>query len=335
MQTPEWMFIDEGNGAVEPFDDEDVISAGLNQILLFYAGDITNAASSEDGFSPLASSGAENSGLVTTGILSRADTQLRRRGITINHMQDRDSHIVAAHIQRVPPDDMLILEGELSDDDDPADNADSDEAQDDRRINVVLVSDIDWIIPAFFMLREQGEGELLDATQNVTFLLNIIDSLAGDNRFIDIRKRVKEYRTLRKIDEATQEAREEALEDENEFVQDFETKVQERNAEFEDKIQAIESRTDLSRLERGVLMEQLQIQERTKLEREVQSLQTERERKVKQVHYDLERKVNEVQRRYKLYSILVPPILPLLLAVAVFFRRREAEKQGVARERLR
>lgn len=335
MQTPEWLFIDEGNGATEPFDDEDVISAGLNQALLFYAGDITNTARSEEGFSPLIASGADNSGLVTTSALRRADQQLRQSGITFNHVNDRDSHIVAAHIQRVPPEDRVVIEGELSDEDDPADQAAGGQEEQDQRINVVLVSDIDWIIPSFFVLREQGEGQFLEATQNVTLILNIIDSLAGDDRFIDIRKRVKEYRTLRKIDEATRAAKERALVEENEFIQEFEAKVQEANAAFEEKISAIESRTDLSRLEREVLMNQLQIKERGNLEREIQSLQTERERQVKQVRYDLESEVNDVQRRYKLYSILVPPILPLLLAVAVFFRRREAERQGVSRERLR
>ena len=42
-----------------------------------------------------------------------------------------------------------------------------------------------------------------------------------------------------------------------------------------------------------------------------------------------------MQDRYKLYAILIPPIPPLLLALAVFFRRRELERQGVSRERLR
>ena len=38
---------------------------------------------------------------------------------------------------------------------------------------------------------------------NITFVLNALDSLAGDNRFIDVRKRRPKYRTLTRIEEWT------------------------------------------------------------------------------------------------------------------------------------
>jgi ABC-2 type transport system permease protein len=79
----------------------------------------------------------------------------------------------------------------------------------------------------------------------------------------------------------------------------------------------------------------VRMREQEKLEAAVRSLAAERRRKIKQIHYDLDQKIRAVQDRYKMYAILIPPIPPMLLALAVFFRRRELERQGVARERLR
>ena len=54
-----------------------------------------------------------------------------------------------------------------------------------NNIDVVLVSDIDWIAPIIFQLREIGENQDIQwKFQNVPFVLNILDSLAGDDRFV-------------------------------------------------------------------------------------------------------------------------------------------------------
>ena len=42
-----------------------------------------------------------------------------------------------------------------------------------------------------------------------------------------------------------------------------------------------------------------------------------------------------MQDRYKLLAVLLPPILPILLAFFVYFHRRKAEQEGVDTRRLR
>jgi ABC-2 type transport system permease protein len=101
------------------------------------------------------------------------------------------------------------------------------------------------------------------------------------------------------------------------------------------KIEEVESRAELSEREKDVLLEQVRMREQDKLDAEVRSLATDRNRQIKQIEYDLDQNIRAVQDKYKLYAILIPPIPPLLLALAVFFRRRELERQGVARERLK
>ena len=69
--------------------------------------------------------------------------------------------------------------------------------------------------------------------------------------------------------------------------------------------------------------------------RYIEAIESRRNRKLRQIQYDLEQEISGVQDRYKMYAILVPPIPPLLVALYVFFRRREAEREGIVKERLR
>ena len=76
----------------------------------------------------------------------------------------------------------------------------------------MLVADIDMLTDDFFNLREQGEVPGMGMTfdfDNTTFVLNAIDALAGEDRFLDLRKRRPKHRTLTRIEERLDEARKE------------------------------------------------------------------------------------------------------------------------------
>jgi hypothetical protein len=71
-----------------------------------------------------------------------------------------------------------------------------------------------------------------------------------------------------------------------------------------------------------------------------------RDAKIEQMKQELERKVNTIQTKqnvgiqkiqswYKLWAVLLPPVLPLLVALGVFLGRRAQEHEGVSRSRLR
>ncbi|MGZ4693172.1 MAG: hypothetical protein ACXWA3_06055, partial [Acidimicrobiales bacterium] len=71
------------------------------------------------------------------------------------------------------------------------------------------LADIDMLTHDFFRLREQGgipEAGINFDFDNVTFVLNVLDSLSGDQRFMEIRKRRPKHRTLTTIEKETDEA---------------------------------------------------------------------------------------------------------------------------------
>ena len=203
------------------------------------------------------------------------------------------------------------------------------------QINAVVVADIDWIIPDFFYIRQSGEGSIIPATQNVTFILNIIDALAGDQRFINIRKRARAHRTLAKIDEATEKYRNKALEDQKKFVDDIEAQLQEAQKRFDEALAKVDKLEGVSSMVKEQKKAAVRLREQQRLTAKIKALEADRKRKLKQVQYSMEQDIRAVQDRYKLLAIFVPPIPPLLVALYVFFRRREAEREGIAPSRLR
>jgi ABC-2 type transport system permease protein len=205
-------------------------------------------------------------------------------------------------------------------------------------IDVVLVADIDWIAPEIFRVREMGDNPdwVTDFKfQNVTFVLNILDELAGDDRYTDLRKRTRAHRILTRIEEATEDYRTASLDEQTKFIADARQQIEAAEGEFNKKIAELENRKDL---DPRVLMQML-ARERRRLERirdvQISRLEQDRSKKVKQSERELAAQIRSVQDRYKLLAVLLPPIPPILLAFFVFFHRRKAEQEGVDTRRLR
>jgi hypothetical protein len=64
-------------------------------------------------------------------------------------------------------------------------------------------------------------------------------------------------------------------------------------------------------------------------------MKRERDVKVEAVERQLESKIRKEQDRQKWLAVLLPPILPLVVAFFVYFKRRALEREGVAKSRLR
>jgi ABC-2 type transport system permease protein len=337
MITPLWVFIDEGltaQGAINPFNPLDAISAGMKQVLFFVTGSIKPDPKSKLDFKELAVTGPH------TGTVNYSECMKLLRsgaGLGSQRIATNQPYIVAAHIT-----------GKVAADDDTAgaadaakDKAETPEAKAGRKennINVVLVADIDWIAPVIFFVREMGEREEMQVDwkfQNVTFVLNMLDSLAGDDRFVALRKRTRPHRILTKIEEATDDYRKESLDKETTFINAAGQQIDAVKEEFRKRTDELENRKDLDPRVRAQVVEMQRIQSERARDVKIASLEKDRDRQVKQSERELSAKIHGVQNFYKLAAVILPPIPPILLAFFVFFHRRRAEQEGVDNRRLR
>jgi ABC-2 type transport system permease protein len=309
----EFVFINHGEGSKEPFGGKDPISAKLQQVLLLFPGAIDRLNASDLDFVPLLCTGT-NTGDVPLGeIMQRgaADAMLHQRPTKIEY-------VLAAHIRgKLKPEPRMPPAGE---------------------INVVLVADIDMLATDFFQLREWGELPGMDVpftVDNVTFVLNALDELAGDHRFIDIRSRRPTYRTLTRIENRTNKSKAEATKARDKYEKECKQKEDDEEAAIEKKLAELRSRKASNSMdtlnELGIAAEEA----KRRLDSTREQLRQERDREINKIETDLTLEVRGVQNRSKWLAVILPLIPPLLVGGVVFSYRRVREREGVSRKRLR
>lgn len=361
--TLDWVFVDNDNGAVEPFSQESQITSDMRQTLFLYPGAVSPSSGTNTDFLPLAVTGKQT-GTIRVQEVQQAQSE---RALLLAHRPTNDTYTLASLITgKVEDTEDLKLDESVDEDalraEAEGDTADGDTAEADQegktdenvaeesqsdkseekatesKLNVVLVADIDCLADPFFAIRAMGDDD--DALvewrfQNVTFTLNILDHLAGDDRFIDIRKRTRDYRTLQRIEETTQDYRQAYIDSRNDFQEEAMKEIESVQNEFREKLAEIESRTDLEALSKRQLVEQARIRLGRARDVKISRLEKDQDRQIRQSERDMEAQIRGVQDRFKFAAVIVPPILPILLALWVFFRRREQEKEGVSKDRLR
>jgi len=330
--SPEWVFI---NSAIsqEPFNEEASISSKLQQLLFLFPGSVRGLNNSSMKFTRLVSTGTGTGTIPYDQILERSFMGPSRINPELHLLRERtgEEYVVAAQVTGK-------LDSDASSDKAPEKGAAKAPGAKPAQVNVVIVSDIDCLYPAFFALRARGEeteDEVDWDFDNVPFVLNVLDALAGEDRFTEIRKRRPEHRTLTKVTEATTRAREAADEAREKFNNEYKGGAAAAQKKFESQISALKKRTGMNAQQ--ALIEVLQAQ--TAGQRELEVLRTrlkdKRDREVKRIENELTQEILQVQDSYKLRAVILPPIPPLLLAGFVFFSRRAREREGVAKSRLR
>jgi ABC-2 type transport system permease protein len=342
----EWVFVGPGSGNADAFNPASPISSGLQQVLLPFPGYIRPLNASKLSFTELLAT-STNTGNVpadqvfVTGGFGQRDFNPDLR--FIEHPTGA-KYVLGAHIKgKVPPENVL----KQADQGSPAKAAADAQAAPDgkaaaaapsgtQEVNVVLVSDIDMLSTEFFQIRAQGMGDQMDFEfDNVTLVLNALDSLAGDDRFVDIRKRRPIHRTLGKVELATRIAREDADKQREAFNRSYEQARSKAQATFNTEIKKIEDAKDLDARTKAIQMRIVQQQAQRSLDAETATLLSNRNEEIKQIEGKLSQNIRAVQDEYKWWAVILPPIPPFLVALFVYFRRRSREQEGVSRSRLR
>ena len=335
--NPEFVFVGQGGGVKEPFDAADPISSGLQQMLFPFPGAAAKLNASTLQFAPLARTG-EKTGTVRYADLMQM-SPMGPRGLNPDRQRTPTclGYVLAAHVQG---------KAQLAPSDEPA-NALADKKNKEKAppkkpaestVNVVLVCDIDMLSQVFFRLREQAEIPELGIRlrfDNVTFILNALDALAGDDRFLEIRKRRPKYRTLSHIDEWTEKDRKNAADQIEKFSKNVEAEDAKAQKAMEDEIAELRKRKNVD--PQQMLIEALMKQQDLERQKETKIAQLRREQNQERtkIETELTLKIRGVQQMAKLMAVLLPPIPPLLVAIVVFFTRRAREREGVSKARLR
>lgn len=365
----EWVFVDRESGAKEPFNKDNPITAELQQVLFLFPGSVTGLNSSDMEFTRLATTNNQTGTLRYDQLFEQGFMGQQRLSPDIPRLEKPtgDTYILAAQIRgKVKPDENMPMsdqeaepatdtkdEAKQETDDTPAadaDKAESGEAKSDDKadsadaesgepeINVVLVADVDCLFGQFFALRARGadpNDELDFHFDNVPFVLNVLDVLASDPRFVEIRTRRPAHRPLTKVFDATQSARDAEAAAREKFQKDFENARIKAQHEFDSYIKDLQDRENVNQQQAAIDIMAAQQRGQRQLDVRIEGLKNERDEALKRAQRKLDQSVHGVQDRFKLWAVLLPPIPPLLVAFIVFFNRRAGEREGVSKARLR
>lgn len=334
LDLPELLVIREEDASTNPrFSNAHGSTRGISELYFQYATYLE----------PIPNSALEFIPLVSTGQYSRAGRILKRDFVRAPSEEFRNSRRGKADKQYYLAAQII---GDAVSDTPPASIGEVKKSK--NQTNVVYVTDIDLLADYFVRIRNSPiQNGIEYRFQNMSFVLNTIDSLTGETTYLDIRNRKFRHVTLRAVEATTEEAMKDVYDLKQEIEIQASVARQEITQKVEQEIRPLAEayqREEEKRLrgeeidlakqrERKNKFEQKQRENEQNSQRLLEELQNESREKMRSIELDAELKVQEIQRKFKLMAVLLPPIPPLLVGLIVFTRRRLREREGISKAR--
>jgi len=216
-----------------------------------------------------------------------------------------------------------------------------------KPLNVIYVADIDLINNQLLGMRTEGVEQF--RWDNGPFVLNLVDAVAGENRYLDIRQRKARYATLRRIEaeaqvafdkeeearKAAQKEYDEAVTKEDEAIKKIEKEASDLEADYRKRSEKGEQ-IDLNEKKSKEQLLQFRLLTAVAASQETkQNLKLKLEKNNDQIRRDRLQSVARIQNIYKLLSLLIPPLIPLCVGGVVWVRRYIREREGISKTRMK
>jgi len=343
------VFIDEDAPGVSEgsaLNSESVITSGMNEVLTLYTGAIRAKEDSTLKHTPLLTTG-DKSGLISLSALveisrgrSQLDQEMNQQTpyLTVAMaIEGQASTSASTSTETSQTAQTTTAGGEVATSADASSNP----------IRAVYVADTDLMLPEFSAIRADPDSltEVKYQFQNVTFILNCVDWVAGETNFIEIRKHQPIFASLTMIDAVKQEAIAQVRQQSNAFQQEFEFADRDALESQDRRLQKL--REEIEKLQRDKVDDQAELQakqqkfqtqqalEQRKLEVKRTKMARERNMKVREIERRAAEQVTKIQNQVKVSAVAVPCIPPLVVGVIVFASRRLRERESIASSRLK
>ncbi|HUV30519.1 MAG TPA: Gldg family protein [Acidobacteriota bacterium] len=319
---PEIVFVGEGNESADAFSQASPASADLQELVVLYSGYLFKAGMTPFSFEPLLRTGHLSGVLNWDQVVQRGFF-----GMSLNRNPRRlptgESYIIAAHATGQTVDTVGTFPDSLGQ-----------WATEIRRVNAVVVADIDMISEQFFLFRQQGIETL--NFDNVTFALNCMDLLVQDESFITLRKKRVRHRTLEAVEARTREYVQRRIDQEREAENEAQLALAEAQDRLNEKVARVQNRTDLDDQTKQIMMRNLQEVENRRFEVAKANVESKKQARIERAKASMEVAIRSIQSRIKTLAVLLPPIPVFIMGVWIFVQRRQREREGeTAARRLR
>ncbi len=337
---PEVVFVGKGNENPEAFNMKIPATSQLQEVVLLYPGSLDKAADSKATFTPLLKTGLSSGRFLYPQIVQRSffGVQLNQR---LAHRPDGYDYTLAAQST-----ESIHASGESSNESEGQTTSRLDEAStekteksgshnpDDaanRIMNVIVVADLDFISEQFFQIRARAPQNLI--FDNITFFLNCMDALMGDDSFIALRNKRVRHRTLERVEAQTKSFIDQRIKDEQDAEAEAERALKEAQERLNANVEEVRQRPDLDTQAKQIMARNLQEVENRRFEVLKANIESEKQAKIHVSQENMEEQIRRIQSGIRTYAVLLPPIPVFILGVLIFIRRQRRETEGAAAAR--
>ena len=308
--SPELVFISSKTGNPSAIHPNSPVTSGLQEILTFFPGEIRQRKESELKFEALLRTSGK-SGLLQWEEITKPGGMFGA-GIEIEQNPNRsitnEAYTIAAHIT----------------------GKDSKER---KGVNAIFVADSDIISNQLFGLETSQQLQNL-RIDNIKFVLNCVDVLAGETSYIDLRKRRPQLRTLTAIQEVSTKLREDQNKERGLAESDAKDQFDKAQKKLDDAVTEIEKDPSLTP---GQKDEKIRIIRAT-LQRTAEvarnNIEREKRQKMERIEAKTKRQIRAYEDQIRWWCIFLPPIPAVILGIIVLSTRINAEYRNVEADRL-
>ena len=316
------------------------VTEGLDRLLLLYAGSIRQQADKKLDVTPLLRTG-QVSGVLDWDAMTEMtfdfDPRTRQPSQAYELRTINETLPVIDRTKLSEEDQKEMLEGTRFRTDDESHIVAAHIKPLDKRVaNAIFVADVDLIGNVFFELRQEQFLNLdLD---NVSFVLNAVDVLAGEDAFLELRRRKPPQPSLTKIEEAKESLRDTERKAVNEAQAELlkeQVKLNQAVKKIEDELNEaqINTRSEAAQALQNVAMKLFA--EKQRLDKKESELKEELERKKEQAKIEYERAVRRTENLIRLKAIVLPALPAIALGLIFLAIRLINEHKEIAPERRR
>lgn len=322
---PEVVFIGRGAGAEDAFNPEQSVSSGLQEVVLIFPGLLRQRGGAGLDFIPLLRTNASGGTLSFNDVAQQS--MMGPSGINPQrpHFRSSNAYTLAARIQGRPAAEAppVAEKGKEKEKTEPPKAAE---------VHAIAIADLDVISEQFFMLRRQ-RAENLDL-DNVTFVLNCVDVLAGDDAFVALRKRRPKHRTLTYL-ESQNKAFFEKRQDETKAAEDeAKGQLDTLQKRLDKEVEAVRVNKEMDERTKEIRVLQLQEIANRRLDVDKANIEDVKRKKLLEIKAVTEQAIRATQNGVRAGAMILPPLPPLFVGLFVLGLRLRRENQGANPNRL-
>lgn len=300
---PEVVFIGRGNQNRQSFNDAYAASRGLQELVFLFPGAVTKMADSKFNFEPLIKTSTTAGTTDYNQVVNKSFFGIQLMPYQGPRYATGADYTIAAHVSG-----QSVADGDTT------------------KANIIFISDMDFISDQFFEIRRRGMENL--NFDNVSFFLNCIDVLTGDESFVDLRRRRVQYRTLTTVEARTRAYADKRSKEEQQAQTEAQSALAEAQQRLDGKVAEIQNRTDLDATTKQMMARNLQEAESRRFDASKAAIEGDRDAKIERSREDMESQVRRIQSGIKTLAGLLPPIPVFAMGIYIFMRRQKREREG-------